>query len=184
MFFEHLAAVATNNIRHIDSSSPRHGDAWVQAIRHACRNSARADTKVLIIHHELTGESSERVSVPLVANGNGNGNGNGHERAFQQGYLFKCGDINHVLNRTKIWSDDAIVHRIMIDDPLSEATGALSMRAIMQWLPQIALAAALALTMSSRQWAPVKRRTTYSSSRGSSRAAHLPQYRLLGHSQR
>ncbi|RHZ63608.1 hydroxymethylglutaryl-CoA reductase [Aspergillus thermomutatus] len=149
---EHLAAI--NNNSHTDSPT-RQSEAWLQAVRHACGNSTNAETEVLAMHRGLAEQDSASVSVPLAADG-----ADGQGRAFQQVYHFKCGDINHLLDRSdEIRLSDAIVHNIMIYAPLDRrASGALSLSALTHWVPQLALAAALALTMFGWPWVPAKRR--------------------------
>ncbi|KAL3432231.1 hypothetical protein BDV09DRAFT_197931 [Aspergillus tetrazonus] len=137
--------IRNQNDSHTEPSIQRN-EAWLEAVRQACGNSAEAETQLLAMHRGFAERDTASVSVSSA-------DGGGQAQAFQQVYLFKCGDVADVLDK----SDDArlnraVVHNVMIGAHLnSRATGALSISALAHWVPQLTLAAELALT-ALRSW--------------------------------
>ncbi|EAW22305.1 hydroxymethylglutaryl-CoA reductase [Aspergillus fischeri NRRL 181] len=146
----------------------QHSDAWLERVRQACETSPKAETQLLAMHRGLADQDSASVSVPSAADGS-----SGQGQTSHRIYLFKCGDITDVLDqREDIRLNRAVVHNIIIGAHLnSRATGALLIGALTHWVPQLALAAALALTVFG-PWSSMTRRASYSPTGLPIRPAH------------
>ena len=103
-----------------------------------------AHNQVLIMKRDPQVSTPARVASPRAT-----------DDAVQQGYLFQCGHINDVMNRSGIWLNDAIEKNIILGAPVkSPSSLTVSSTTIVKLLMQLAAATVLALGMVYRQWIP------------------------------
>ncbi|KAI9926547.1 hypothetical protein MW887_004315 [Aspergillus wentii] len=141
----HVSATWNASNTHRTSSPHHHGShGWLNALRHACSNTDTAHNQVLIMKRDAQVSTPARVSSPRAT-----------DDAVQQGYLFQCGHINDVMNRSEIWLNDAIEKNIILGAPLkSPPSFTVSGTTIVKLLVQLAAATVLALGMVYGQWIP------------------------------